>query len=236
VKPYLDDVIEGHKEIGRDFLSAWENTKEALKRGGDPPSPQLQGVGGNQSIDVSPSVTPKQVETQKPQQHKMEGNGNGGDNRIKEASHKEVREEGTNIATDRVSKNKTSNRAYRKNAGRLEGNLTVNGNKFEVDNKILYTKELDFDDIDVIRLKATDLHGQGHTEYYMLNKLAESLVKKAGAPIDGQYRAITGELKIVSELPFCDSCTDIIQKQWLELFPNTNLVLVNGVRNNMKRK
>jgi len=59
----------------------------------------------------------------------------------------------------------------------------------------------------------------------MLNKLASDL---GGTP--GVVKSsITGELKIISENPYCASCQGIIQ-QFNEMFPNVKLILVDGAK------
>jgi hypothetical protein len=63
------------------------------------------------------------------------------------------------------------------------------------------------------------------SEYKMLNRLASDL-----GGVRGQtYRNITGELKIVSENPYCASCQGIIQ-QFNQMFPNIKLILVDGAK------
>ena len=58
-------------------------------------------------------------------------------------------------------------------------------------------------------------------EYKILNKLAEDL--------GGKYNPnIKGEIKIISENPYCDSCTGVIQ-QFNEMFPNIKLILIDGI-------
>ncbi|MFN5709537.1 MAG: deaminase domain-containing protein, partial [Planctomycetota bacterium] len=37
----------------------------------------------------------------------------------------------------------------------------------------------------------------------------------------------SGTIKLVSELPFCDSCSDVI-RQFREMFPNIRLILIDG--------
>ncbi|MFK8288266.1 deaminase domain-containing protein [Capnocytophaga canimorsus] len=59
----------------------------------------------------------------------------------------------------------------------------------------------------------------------MLNKLAQDL----GAGKGKIYAHITGELKIVSENPYCTSCQGVIQ-QFNKMFPNVKLILVDGVK------
>ncbi|ATA91582.1 hypothetical protein CGC56_04995 [Capnocytophaga canimorsus] len=59
----------------------------------------------------------------------------------------------------------------------------------------------------------------------MLNKLAQDLGGKAGKT----YPNITGEIKIISELPYCKSCTGVIQ-QFNEMFPNIKIILIDGVK------
>ena len=59
----------------------------------------------------------------------------------------------------------------------------------------------------------------------MLNRLANEL----GAEKGRVYGKMQGELKIISELEYCKSCTGIIQ-QFNEMFPNIKLILVDGVK------
>lgn len=63
------------------------------------------------------------------------------------------------------------------------------------------------------------------SEYKMLNKLANDL----GGEASMKYPNITGELKIISENPYCISCQGIIQ-QFNEMFPNIKLILIDGIR------
>ena len=63
------------------------------------------------------------------------------------------------------------------------------------------------------------------SEYRMLNQLANDL----GAVKGAKYPNIIGELKIVSENPYCTSCTGIIQ-QFHEMYPNIKLILVDGAK------
>ena len=78
--------------------------------------------------------------------------------------------------------------------------------------------------------KAIKIEGKGgrrwlrniDSEYKMLNKLAEDL--------GGKYNPnIKGEIKIISELPYCNSCTGVIQ-QFNEMFPNVKIILIDGVK------
>ena len=59
----------------------------------------------------------------------------------------------------------------------------------------------------------------------MLNRLANELGAEKGIV----YGKMQGELKIISELEYCKSCTGIIQ-QFNEMFPNIKLILVDGVK------
>ncbi len=63
------------------------------------------------------------------------------------------------------------------------------------------------------------------SEYKMLNKLANDLGGTSGSIKPN----ITGELKIISENPYCISCSGIIQ-QFNEMFPNLKLILVDGAK------
>ncbi|MFK8287872.1 deaminase domain-containing protein, partial [Capnocytophaga canimorsus] len=55
------------------------------------------------------------------------------------------------------------------------------------------------------------------------------LAKDLGAEKGKIYAHITGELKIVSENPYCTSCQGVIQ-QFNKMFPNVKLILVDGVK------
>jgi hypothetical protein len=61
------------------------------------------------------------------------------------------------------------------------------------------------------------------SEFKMLNRLANELNAVKGQ----NYPLITGELKIISERPYCPSCQGVIQ-QFHEMFPNVKLILVDG--------
>jgi len=58
----------------------------------------------------------------------------------------------------------------------------------------------------------------------MLNRLANEL----GAEKGRVYGKMQGELKIISELEYCKSCTGIIQ-QFNEMFSNVKLILIDGI-------
>lgn len=59
----------------------------------------------------------------------------------------------------------------------------------------------------------------------MLNKLASDL----GGVRGNKYPNVNGEIKIVSEFPYCSSCQGVIQ-QFSEMFPNIKLILVDGAK------
>ncbi|MFJ1352721.1 deaminase domain-containing protein [Capnocytophaga canimorsus] len=59
----------------------------------------------------------------------------------------------------------------------------------------------------------------------MVNKLSKDLKAEKGKI----YTHITGEIKIVSENPYCASCQGVIQ-QFNEMFPNVKLILIDGVK------
>jgi hypothetical protein len=59
----------------------------------------------------------------------------------------------------------------------------------------------------------------------MLNKLANDLGGTKGAV----KLTITGEFKIISENPYCASCTGIIQ-QFHDMYPNIKLILIDGAK------
>lgn len=131
-------------------------------------------------------------------------------------------------AASKIKNYRTANNLKGGNFGYLEG--TVNGKV--VDSKMwrsgtanIKTEPQIFKAIEVegasggVWLRNTD------SEYKMLNKLAEDLGGKTGM----KYPNIQGELKIISENPYCDSCIGIIQ-QFNEMFPNIKLILIDGVK------
>lgn len=63
------------------------------------------------------------------------------------------------------------------------------------------------------------------SEYRMLNNLAHELGAKPGHV----YPQVRGNLTIVSEHPYCSSCSNVIQ-QFQTMFPNIKLTLINGVK------
>ena len=63
------------------------------------------------------------------------------------------------------------------------------------------------------------------SEYRMLNNLAHELGAKPGHV----YPQVQGNLTIVSEHPYCSSCSNVIQ-QFQTMFPNIKLTLINGVK------
>ena len=132
----------------------------------------------------------------------------------------------------RTSGGKTSNKAYTKNAGYLEGKLEVGGVDIIPPKKVEYSGSQKLNN-EYFQAKPGY---EGHTEYNILNNIADAVIKRAGKPVNGQYPNVTGTIKVVSELPYCISCRDIIMKQWHSYFPNTTLVLVDGVRNRNKLK
>ena len=113
------------------------------------------------------------------------------------------------------------------NYGYLEG--TVNGKA--VDSKMFRSGQVLESEPQIFT--AIEVEGAGggtwlrntDSEYKMLNKLADDLGGKAG----GKYPNISGELKIVSENPYCKSCQGIIQ-QFNEMFPEVKLILIDGAK------
>jgi hypothetical protein len=63
------------------------------------------------------------------------------------------------------------------------------------------------------------------TEYVILSEIAQS----QGAVKGGKYLDVSGEIKIISELPYCVSCQGVIQ-DFSNMFPNVNVILIDGVR------
>jgi hypothetical protein len=125
---------------------------------------------------------------------------------------------------------------YRKSTGNLTGGnygyLEGSANGKVVDNKMWRSSEANaqiepqiFDAIEVTGSNGGTWLRNTDSEYKMLNKLASDL----GAVKGGRYPNITGEIKIVSENPYCASCQGIIQ-QFNQMFPNIKLILIDGAK------
>lgn len=63
------------------------------------------------------------------------------------------------------------------------------------------------------------------TEYVMLSEIARDLGAKRGKV----YPDIQGEIKLVSELPYCMSCQGVIQ-DFSTMFPNVKIVLIDNLK------
>ena len=139
------------------------------------------------------------------------------------ANADEIAEAATRIKNHRVTNNLKGG-----NLGYLEG--TVNGKT--VDNKMWRSGEAKPEREPQI-FKALEVEGSSgstwlrntDSEYKMLNNLADDLGGKAV----NVYPNISGELKIISENPYCKSCQGIIQ-QFNEMFPNIKLILIDGAK------
>ena len=64
-------------------------------------------------------------------------------------------------------------------------------------------------------------------EYKMLNDLARKLA--VNATEGNVITTFSGELFIISEIPYCSSCAGIIQK-FNSMFPNIKIILIDGVK------
>ncbi|MFY0600435.1 MAG: hypothetical protein JXR03_12250 [Cyclobacteriaceae bacterium] len=131
----------------------------------------------------------------------------------------EIADAVTRIKQHRIDVNKPSSG----NLGHLDGN--INGSA--VDNKMWSSGPAD-PNIEPQIFDATEVGGwvrNTDSEFKMLNKLADDL-----GGVKGQtYPHVNGTLKIVSERAYCASCQGVIQ-QFNEMFPNIELILVDGVR------
>ncbi len=131
-------------------------------------------------------------------------------------------------ATTKIKNYRTSTSLSGKNCGYLEG--SVNGSA--IDNKIWLSGPANTQ-VEPQIFTAIYAEGGGgrswlrntDSEYKMLNKLASDLGGTPGAVKPN----VNGELKIVSELEYCNSCQGVIQ-QFNEMFPNVKLILVDGAK------
>ncbi len=130
-------------------------------------------------------------------------------------------------ATTKIKNYRIGNNLKGKNIGYLEGSVNSNtiDNKMWLSGNVIDGEPQIYEAISVTGNSGGTWLRNTDSEYKMLNKLAESL----GAVKSGKYPNITGELKIVSENPYCASCTGIIQ-QFHEMYPNVKLILVDGAK------
>ncbi|MDR1203628.1 MAG: hypothetical protein LBL58_18625, partial [Tannerellaceae bacterium] len=142
---------------------------------------------------------------------------------IFKANTDEIVEAATKIKNYRIANNLKGG-----NYGYLEG--TVNGKV--VDSKMWRSVSQASAKEEIHIFRAIEAEGAGgawlritDSEYRMLNDLAYKLGGKAGV----RYPNVHGEIKIISELPYCNSCQGIIQ-QFNEMFPNIKLILIDGVK------
>lgn len=131
-------------------------------------------------------------------------------------------------ATNRIKNYRTTGNLTGGNYGYLEGtvNNAIVDNKFwrsvstnDALNEIHIFDAIEAQGASGNWLRITD------SEYRMLNKLASDLGGVKGV----KYPNITGELKIISENPYCASCTGIIQ-QFHDMYPKIKLILVDGAK------
>ena len=133
-------------------------------------------------------------------------------------------------AAKRIAEHRKANKNMKGgNLGYLDG--VINGKK--VDNKIwrsVSKKDILNEPKIFTATEATGSNGQTwlrnvDSEYRMLNNLAHELGAKPGHI----YPQVRGNLTIVSEHPYCSSCSNVIQ-QFQTMFPNIKLTLINGVK------
>ena len=132
-------------------------------------------------------------------------------------------------AARRIAEHRKAKNLRGGNFGYLDG--VINGKK--VDDKIWRSTSVDRIRNEPQIFTATEVKGSnGRTwlrdvdsEYRMLNNLAHELGAKPGHV----YPQVQGNLTIVSEHPYCSSCSNVIQ-QFQTMFPNIKLTLINGVK------
>ena len=132
-------------------------------------------------------------------------------------------------AAQRIAQHRANVNTKGGNFGYLDG--IINGK--QVDNKIWRSTSIDtalHEPQIFIASQAVNTRGNSwlritDAEYRMLNDFAHKMGAKAG----NVYPNIRGHLKIVSENPFCSSCSNVIQ-QFRHMFPNIQLILINGTR------
>lgn len=142
---------------------------------------------------------------------------------IFKANADEILEAANRIKNHRTTSGNLSGGNY----GYLEGTV----NNTSIDNKMWRSGTALADEPKIFT--AIEVEGAGgktwlrttDSEYKMLNKLASDL----GGTTGSVKPNVIGEFKIVSENPYCASCSGIIQ-QFNQMFPNVKLILVDGAK------
>ena len=81
-----------------------------------------------------------------------------------------------------------------------------------------------FEFIRCLREKSGDFY-----QIYILQEHLKKVRSRETSQSGVRYPTVTGELKIVSENPYCASCTGIIQ-QFHDMYPNIKLILIDGAK------
>lgn len=139
-------------------------------------------------------------------------------------------------AKNRISKYRLDMKGKKKlggNLGYLEGEL----NGVPIDNKIVSSGP-NFDNPDIFdpkyvnnsnEIKPGPVDGAylrtTDSEFQMLSDLAKEFKLERGHV----YDKYTGTIKVVSELPYCGSCSGVID-QFSKMLPNVKIILVNGTK------
>jgi The BURPS668_1122 family of deaminases len=137
-------------------------------------------------------------------------------------------------AVNRIADHRSSN-SWTGNWGLLEGQTTPAVNLANPDGTTTFWRTIPLADAENEIHIFTAINASGSngsewlritdSEYRMLNRFASDY----GAVSGGRYYDISGTIKIVSENPYCPSCQGIIQ-QFNTMFPNINLILIDGIR------
>jgi hypothetical protein len=79
------------------------------------------------------------------------------------------------------------------------------------------------------QIKAAEIDGAylrtGDSEFQMLSNVAQKFNLQKGQV----YNSYTGTIKVVSELPYCASCSGVIH-QFSEMLPNVKIIIINGAK------
>ena len=121
-----------------------------------------------------------------------------------------------------------------KNIGLLEGNINgksidelssnskwVSGDQTPLTKDPVWDADLATNPKGETYLRDTD------SEYKMLNDLARKL--EPNAKVGDVFSSHSGQLKIVSEIGYCTSCSGIIHK-FNQMFPEIEIILIDGIK------
>lgn len=236
----VDEFLLDLQKEGDDFLAKFVDAPYLMDAWNVIPPILRKNIANLESVDAFVDISPGSLASIKDEfanlasdrhQSFINGLGNVSNNDILSASltlNRIPNVSEISAATNKIKQYRIDNDIpSSKNFGYLDGSL--NGGAIQsIDDDIISSGppvpvgQRIFDAIDVGGWERyTD------SEYKMLNQLATDLGAQPGVPYINSN--VTGNMKIISERPYCASCQGVVQ-QFNEMFPNIEITLIDGVR------